>query len=104
MSPAGHRRCRRHRQPSHRPCVPANPPSTQPTHPPRYLAQGVEAVLKWSLANHKHALHVRRQTIIVTLQVRVEGRGGGFGRGADAVGAQATMVVGLVDLVGTRSG
>ena len=25
-------------------------------------------MLKWSLANHKHALHVRRQTIIVTLQ------------------------------------
>ena len=34
----------------------------------KYLAQGVPAVLEWSLKRHKHALYVRRQTIIVTLQ------------------------------------
>jgi len=42
------------------------PDMVHPTH--KYLSQGPEAVLQWSLKRHKHALHVRRQTIIVTLQ------------------------------------
>lgn len=44
----------------------ANADMVHPTH--QYLSQGVETVLEWSLKRHKHALHVRRQTIIVTLQ------------------------------------
>jgi len=44
----------------------SNPDMVHPTH--KYLSQGVETVLEWSLKRHKHALHVRRQTIIVTLQ------------------------------------